>query len=120
MAQGGVSVRRGFGLAAVLVGLGACMGPAPRAQPPVADAVQSAPPPTPSAPAPAPPPRDACGALALQYLVGKPRSEIPVPVNPGVRRVVCSTCMVTQDYVAGRQTITYDEKTDLVLSVRCG
>jgi hypothetical protein len=56
----------------------------------------------------------------LQYLVGRPRTQIPVPVNPGMRRVVCSTCMITQDYVEGRQTITYDTQSGLVTSVRCG
>ena len=43
-----------------------------------------------------------------------------MPVNPSLRRVVCSTCMITEDYNPGRQTITYDDKTGLVLSVRCG
>ena len=58
------------------------------------------PPPGPVAPPPpvyAPPPpaytptpqpvRDSCGAAALQTLIGKPRTEIPVPVIPGTRRV---------------------------------
>jgi hypothetical protein len=65
-------------------------------------------------------PVDSCGRDSLLYLVGKPHTDIPVPVNPSMRRVVCSTCMITQDYVAGRQTITYDTQTGLVTSVRCG
>jgi hypothetical protein len=72
------------------------------------------------APPPPAPPKDSCGADALQSLVGHPRTEIPVPVNPGLRRVVCSTCAVTQDYNAARQTIVYDSQTDLVRSVKCG
>jgi hypothetical protein len=110
-------------IAGALAIVGACAAPAPKPPlGPVAEAPPSVPeatrpPPSPTAP---PAPRDACGALPLQYLVGKPRSDIPVPVNPSLRRVVCASCAVTQDYIASRQTITYDEKTSLVLSVRCG
>jgi hypothetical protein len=108
-------------IAGALAIVGACAAPSPNPSPgPVAEAPPPAEvggPPSPTAP---PVPRDACGALPLQYLVGKPRADIPVPVNPSLRRVVCSTCAVTQDYIVSRQTITYDEKTGLVLSVRCG
>jgi hypothetical protein len=119
MAQG--SVRRGFGLWAVvaLMVIGACAEPAKQAPPPPAAAPQP-PPPVAVAPAPPPRPRDSCGAVSLQYLVGRPRTDIPVPVNPGMRRVVCSTCAVTQDFVSARQTITFDAQTGLVTSVRCG
>lgn len=115
------------GLRAALVAmlaLAACGTPAPKPPPPAAAPV--APPPAPPPPeskavAAAPsPPKDACGADALQYLVGKPRTDIPIPVNPNRRRVVCSTCMVTQDYRPDRQTITYDSSTGLVTSVKCG
>ena len=69
----------------------------------------------------APPgPNDQCGAADLAYLVGKPRTEIPVPVDPSKRRVVCTTCPMTRDYRADRQTITYDAATNLVVSVACG
>ncbi|HEX7799602.1 MAG TPA: proteinase inhibitor i78, partial [Asticcacaulis sp.] len=34
---------------------------------------------------------DQCGAQPLQYLVGRPRTDIPVPLDPSTRRVVCST-----------------------------
>jgi hypothetical protein len=120
MAKG--SVRRGLVVwaAAYLVALMAgCSEPAkpPPAPPPVAEA-------------PAPPPvvtppqelgaKDSCGADPLQYLVGKPRTDIPVPVNPGLRRVVCSSCVITQDFNASRQTIVYDSQTGLVRSVKCG
>ncbi|WP_155913559.1 proteinase inhibitor i78 [Asticcacaulis sp. AC466] len=63
---------------------------------------------------------DQCGATALQYLVGKPRTEIPVPLNPGSRRVVCSTCIVTQEYRADRQTIVFSSETGIIQSVKCG
>jgi len=114
--------RRRIAIAGALAIVSACAAPAP--SPPPAPVAEASPPLQVSAPAASPTtppaPRDACGALPLQYLVGKPRSDIPVPVNPSLRRVVCSTCAVTQDYIASRQTITYDEKTSLVLSVRCG
>ena len=119
MAQGSVKAKV-WVVATLVVGVAACSEPAP---PPPAP-----PPPAAAAPPPAPvlaPPqalasRDSCGADPLQYLVGRPRTEIPVPVNPSLRRVVCSTCVVTQDYVAARQTIVYDAQTGLVRSVRCG
>jgi hypothetical protein len=100
--------------------LSACAAPAPAPSP--------APPPPAPTPAPAPPPvaeapprpRDSCGASDLQSLVGRPRTEIPVPLNPNGRRVICSTCPMTQDYVSSRQTIIYDASTGLVSSVKCG
>lgn len=63
---------------------------------------------------------DTCGAASLQYLVGKPRTDIPVPLDPATRRVVCSTCITTQEYRADRQTIVFDSNTGLVKSVTCG
>ena len=97
--------------------------------------VAPAPRPTPQAPVyhppvvskPAPPPvayrpvtNDQCGAVALQGLVGKPRTEIPVPLDPGKRRVVCSSCIVTQEYRADRQTIVFSSETGIIESVKCG
>ena len=70
-----------------------------------------------------PPPRptpDACGAAELQSLVGRPKEEIPVPLEPGRRRVVCTTCPTTQDYSPSRQTIQFDATTGKVTSVTCG
>ena len=107
-------------VAAALIVVGACGEPA---KPPPPPAVAPAPPPPPpQAIAPRPPaaPTDSCGADALRYLVGKPRTDIPVPVNPGRRRVVCSTCAMTMDDQSTRQTIIFDSKTDLVSSVKCG
>ena len=113
MAQG--SLR--WAAAALIVAVGACTEPA---KPP------PAPPPPPPAPAPAPPPvvappqaHDSCGADRLQYLIGHPHTDIPVPVNPNLRRVVCSSCVVTQDYNAARMTIVFDTQSGLVRSVKC-
>ena len=69
---------------------------------------------------PRPPSSGACEASDLAWLVGKPRSAIPVPVNPSLRRVYCSTCFVTQDYVAGRTDIVFDSETGVVTAVKCG
>lgn len=82
-----------------------------------ADTAPSAPPPVSTAPAPD---TDQCGASELAYLIGKPRSEIPVPVDPSRRRVYCTTCMVTQDYDPARLNIVIDSQTGLVKDVKCG
>ena len=116
MAQGSVRIW----VVAALIALGTCAEPPTPAPAPAAQAAPAPPPPAPTASAAPSTPADRCGAAPLQYLVGKPRTQIPVPVNPGMRRVVCSTCMITQDYVEGRQTITYDTQSGLVTSVRCG
>jgi hypothetical protein len=122
MAQG--SLRKGAALALLaLAGCAAPASPPPATPPPRVAPPSPAPAPAPHiavAPAPPVPRADACGALPLQYLVGRPRTEIPVPVYPDRRRVVCATCFVTQDYVEGRQTIVYDSETGLVKSIRCG
>jgi len=120
MAKGGLKSGAIFVLALV----GACAAPpanAPQPPPPT--------PPAPEAPKPEPPPqasvapaapKDQCGAQPLQYLVGKPRTQIPAPLAPSRRQVVCSTCVVSRDHVPYRQTITFDSATGLVTSVRCG
>ena len=81
----------------------------------------------PAAPAPPSPqsslpplPADTCGAADLADLVGKPRSEIPVPIDPARRRVYCTTCMVTQDYDPSRLNIVFDAQTGIVKQVKCG
>lgn len=63
---------------------------------------------------------DTCGAGALKYLIGKPRTEIPVPLQPDNRRVICSSCLVTQEYRADRQTIVFDADSGIIKSVDCG
>ena len=121
--------KRGLEFAvATLVLVSGCTAPpakkpvpaAPAPPPPVIAPPPIATPP-PAAPtaavAPAP---DTCGAQALQYLVGKPHTDIPVPLAPSSRRVICSSCVATQDFKPYRQTITYDSQTGLVTSVKCG
>jgi hypothetical protein len=118
MAQRGV---KAWASLALVVAAGCTAPPAkpPRLAPPPAPFIA---PPPPAPPAQAAPlkPTDACGAIDLQYLIGRPRSEIPIPLQPSRRRVVCSTCPVTQDYVPYRQTIIYDAGSGLVSSVKCG
>lgn len=129
MEQG--SVKTSAAILVVLSLAGAC---SPAARMPVASR-NTPPPPPPSryatatpyvTPRPSSQPRppstaaDACGAGAHAYLVGKNRSEIPVPVNPGQRRVYCSTCPVTMDFSAARLNIVYNPETDLVTEVKCG
>ena len=74
-------------------------------------------------PAPRPPavrPSDTCGASALQGLVGRPRSEIPVPVRPELQRVACTTCPVTMDFNQNRLNFFFDTDTGAIREVRCG
>ncbi|HEY1426150.1 MAG TPA: proteinase inhibitor i78 [Caulobacteraceae bacterium] len=104
----------------LVVDIAACTAPAP--PPPAPAPVAQAPPPPP--PMLSPPQAlgsgDTCRADPLQYLIGKPHTEIPPPVNPSLRRVACSTCVLTMDRNAARQTIMYDSRTGLVQSVKCG
>lgn len=100
-----------------LLALAAC-STAPESPPPA--------PPPPVAPSPAPPPvsppppSDACDARSHQYLVGRPRSEVPAPVNPNLRRVTCTTCPVTMDFNPNRLNIFFDAATGIIKEVRCG
>lgn len=63
---------------------------------------------------------DLCGAKPLQYLIGKPRTDIPVPLDPNSRRVLCTTCAATLDYNPSRQNIIFDADTGIIKSVSCG
>ena len=90
--------------------------PGPGEGQPAAPAAPVAPPGSPSTAAPG----DTCGAAALAYLVGKPRTEIPIPADLTRRRVVCTTCPVDAEVRPDRQTITYDTATKLVTKVACG
>jgi hypothetical protein len=77
----------------------------------------------PPAPVATPEPRptaDQCGLDELRGLVGKSRLDIPIPLEPGRRRVLCETCPRSDDVVAGRQTVLFDARTGLVTSVSCG
>ena len=110
------TVQGGFGamvLALTMLGAPAAQSLEKVPATPDASAVQS----------PLPPPvagADQCGAADLAYLVGKPRSEIPVPIDPTRRRVYCTTCMVTQDYDPSRLDIVFDAQTGLIKQVKCG
>ena len=64
--------------------------------------------------------KDQCDAKSLAYLVGKPRSAIPVAVEPSRRRVSCSTCPMADDFRADRSNILFDAETGLIVSVSCG
>jgi hypothetical protein len=99
-----------------LLALAACStAPEPAAPPPPAP---SAPPP-PAAPAPRPV-ADACHAGEHQSLIGRPRTEIPVPVKPELQRVACTTCPVTMDFNPNRLNFFFDAQTGLIKDVRCG
>jgi len=108
--------------------LAGCAAPQPAppalaqsAPPPVAVAPPAPPPPkAPPPKAAPPPPPDTCGARSLQYLVGRPRSEIPVPINPGGRRVTCTTCPMTMDFSPGRLNILFDAESGIIKEVKCG
>lgn len=63
---------------------------------------------------------DLCKAQDLQYLVGRHRNEIPVPVEVVNRRVTCTTCPVTMDFSPYRLNIFYNADTQRVEQVRCG
>jgi U5 snRNP spliceosome subunit len=100
-----------FSAAAVL--LSACASETPPSPPPPA-ASDPAPP---SAPPPEP---DQCGAAEAQKFVGRSRSEIPVPVQPNLQRVACTTCAITMDFNPRRLNFFFDAQTGIVKEVKCG
>ncbi len=63
---------------------------------------------------------DTCGAAALAGLVGRPRTQIPVPVDLTRRRVACTACPVAPDVRLDRLNILYDARTGLVTKITCG
>lgn len=63
---------------------------------------------------------DLCKAADFQYLVGRSKTEIPVPVEVVSRRVVCTTCPVTMDFSPYRLNIFYNERSGIVEQVKCG
>ena len=91
----------------------ATYGPAPA----VAAVAPPAAPLTPPQPRPAP---DQCGLDELKGAVGRSRLELPIPLEPGRRQVVCESCPRSRDVIPGRQTVLFDPRTGLVTSVSCG
>lgn len=70
--------------------------------------------------APAEPPmEDTCQASAFQWLVSRPRSDIPGTL-PTPNRVVADNQPVTMDYNASRLNIVWNHETGRVEHVRCG
>jgi hypothetical protein len=63
---------------------------------------------------------DQCGAGAQQGLVGRPRTEVPIPIDPNRQRVACTTCPVTLDYRPDRLNFFFDAETGIIREVRCG
>ena len=61
-----------------------------------------------------------CDAPSLTYLVGRARTEIPVPADLSHRRVVCTTCPSSDDYKPDRTDIVFDAKTGIIKAVTCG
>lgn len=98
--------------------LAACTGPPP-SEPPFPGQ-------EPSAPAQATPtlnwspPPDACGAYELQSLIGKPRTEVPVAIDPGRQRVACTTCPLGGEDDPERLNFLFDADTGLIKQIRCG
>jgi hypothetical protein len=107
-------------IAAVLLAIAGC-SPQPRlpvALPPTdGQPPPRRPDPPPSAPTPT---ADTCGARPLQSLIGRPRTEAPVPVRPERQRVLCTTCPMTMDFNPDRLNILFDATTGLIKEIRCG
>ena len=112
--MGEAGMRRFLAFGVLLATLAGCAADAPPPQP--------APGPTAPPPAPPPPPRepDLCGAGEAQRFVGRPRSEIPVPLRPERQRVVCTTCPMTMDFRADRLNFFFDAASGIVKEVKCG
>jgi hypothetical protein len=101
-----------------LLALAACSTPATEASAP--RTVEQAQINVPTGTRPSNPTVDLCRAGELQWLVGKPRLEIPVPVDVVNRRVACTNCPITEDYSPYRLNIFFNAQTDIVEQVRCG
>ncbi|CAN5344942.1 hypothetical protein BH10PSE2_BH10PSE2_21840 [soil metagenome] len=109
MAQGSL-------IALAVLGLAACTTPAPKAPTVVAQAEAS----QPIGSHMPDGEQDLCKARDLQWLVGRSKAEIPVPVDVVSRRVVCTSCAVTMDFSPYRLNIFFNEQTGVVEQVRCG
>jgi hypothetical protein len=68
----------------------------------------------------APPEKPLCDAPSLNYLVGHPRKDIPVPADLSRRRVSCTSCPGADDHRPDRTDILFDIRTGLITAVTCG
>jgi hypothetical protein len=103
-----------------LAALSACSTSTPAADAPAPRAIEEAQMNQPVGAPAVSPTTDLCRAGDLQWLVGKPKSQIPVPVDVVSRRVTCTTCPVTEDFSPHRLNILFNEQTSVVEQVRCG
>ena len=103
-------------LLATLLALAGCATPPPEPAAPAAPPPAAPPPPV----VQPPPPADTCGADQVRHLVGRPRTEIPVPLKPDLQRVACTTCPVTLDYNQNRLNFFFDAQTGIIKEIRCG
>jgi hypothetical protein len=67
-----------------------------------------------------PTPKLLCDAPGLTYLIGRPKTEIPVPADLSHRRVVCTHCPGNIDYQPTRTNILFNPATGLITAVKCG
>jgi hypothetical protein len=100
--------------AALVLVLSACASEPPSRPPPPRSEPPS------ESPTPLPQARDQCGAAEWRHLIGRPRSEVPVPVMPALQRVACTTCPVTLDFNPRRLNFFYEAETGLIKEVKCG
>lgn len=63
--------------------------------------------------------RDLCGMSNWGHLIGQPESAIPTAELTAGARVICATCLVTQDFREDRLNITLSAD-GRVASMRCG
>ena len=128
--MGETGVKRTLAALALMMAVAACAPSYPTRMPatpaPQAKAPPSAPAPPPALAQRSPVPRpevnvrDQCGAAQMQGLVGRPRTEIPIPIDPNRQRVACTTCPLTQDFNPARLNFFFDAETGAIKEVRCG
>ena len=63
---------------------------------------------------------DACGAASLQYLTGRPVSDIPQTFGRHEQRVIGQNAYYEDHFNPERLTIIFDEQTGRITRVRCG
>jgi hypothetical protein len=58
--------------------------------------------------------------MQARALIGRPRTLIPVPLDPRRQRVACTTCPITEDFDPSRLNFFFDAQSGLIRQVRCG